>query len=289
MKAEAADDSDRRWRQGEGFTPPLDLDLDLFVLTPRTKPNQTNHTEQVHLCGSFTRWVETVPMAPSPASAAPQSGSNNGGSANELAPTEFSVVVHLPPGYHQYKFIVDGAWRHDDSAPFMPDPLGNVNNWLFVRRAEGGSGAGSAGGVGGIAGTPTTATSASAAAAATVVPSSIPIPASAAPSSHLPSGAGPADVGGGAALAAQAARAAQFQQQQQLQEQQQAALLLNSAAASDVEMMNSSSSASSSAEAAAAAAAAHAASAAAAHAHATHAAAYQQQQQQQVAHLLDIK
>lgn len=39
--------------------------------------------------------------------------------------------------YHQYKFIVDGEWRHDESQPFMPDPLGNVNNWLFVRKPEG--------------------------------------------------------------------------------------------------------------------------------------------------------
>ncbi len=39
--------------------------------------------------------------------------------------------------YHQYKFIVDGDWRHDESQPYMPDPLGNVNNWLFVRRQDG--------------------------------------------------------------------------------------------------------------------------------------------------------
>ncbi|EFJ45435.1 hypothetical protein VOLCADRAFT_63727 [Volvox carteri f. nagariensis] len=74
---------------------------------------------QVHLCGSFTRWVETVPMAPV-----------------DGTPGVFAVVVHLPPGYHQYKFIVDGKWRHDETAPFMPDPLGNVNNWLFVRRID---------------------------------------------------------------------------------------------------------------------------------------------------------
>lgn len=46
----------------------------------------------------------------------------------------FQVIVSLPPGYHQYKFIVDGEWRHDETQPFMPDPLGNVNNWLFVQR-----------------------------------------------------------------------------------------------------------------------------------------------------------
>lgn len=38
--------------------------------------------------------------------------------------------------YHQYKFIVDGEWRHDELQPYMPDPLGNVNNWLFVRRMD---------------------------------------------------------------------------------------------------------------------------------------------------------
>ncbi len=75
----------------------------------------------------------------------------------EGQPSVFSVIVHLPPGYvvtellqcasigtrcnahhryHQYKFIVDGEWRHDETQPYMPDPLGNVNNWLFVRRAD---------------------------------------------------------------------------------------------------------------------------------------------------------
>lgn len=52
------------------------------------------------------------------------------------SPGLYSVVVHLPPGYHQYKFVVDGQWRHDEGQPFMPDPLGNVNNWLFVRRSD---------------------------------------------------------------------------------------------------------------------------------------------------------
>ena len=38
--------------------------------------------------------------------------------------------------YHQYKFIVDSVWRHDEQAPSMPDPNGNVNNWVFVRNPE---------------------------------------------------------------------------------------------------------------------------------------------------------
>jgi len=71
---------------------------------------------QVHLCGSFTRWLETVPMA---------ADQSTGGSV-------FAVFCNLPPGIHQYKFIVDGEWRHDEGQPYMPDPLGNVNNWIFV-------------------------------------------------------------------------------------------------------------------------------------------------------------
>jgi len=48
----------------------------------------------------------------------------------------FAVVCNLSPGYHQFKFIVDGEWRHDEAQAFMPDPLGNVNNWLFVKAPD---------------------------------------------------------------------------------------------------------------------------------------------------------
>lgn len=75
---------------------------------------------QVHVCGSFTNWLETVPMAP------------DGSSRGQV----FAVVCNLPPGYHQYKFVVDGEWRHDEAQALMPDPLGNVNNWLFVKKPD---------------------------------------------------------------------------------------------------------------------------------------------------------
>jgi len=82
----------------------------------------------VHLCGSFTNWLETVPMAPE---IVPPNG-------NQV----FSVVCNLPSGYHQYKFIVDGEWRHDENQAFIQDPLGNVNNWLFVKKPSATSGGG---------------------------------------------------------------------------------------------------------------------------------------------------
>ena len=73
----------------------------------------------MHLCGSFTNWLETVPIAIEP---------------NPTGGEVFAVVCNLPPGYHQYKFIVDGEWRHDENQAFIQDPLGNVNNWLFVKK-----------------------------------------------------------------------------------------------------------------------------------------------------------
>lgn len=74
---------------------------------------------QVFLCGSFTRWVDTVPMQ-----------------TVEGSPGLYSCVVSLPPGYHQYKFIVDGEWRHDEAQACLPDPMGNVNNWIFVKSVD---------------------------------------------------------------------------------------------------------------------------------------------------------
>mmetsp|Transcript_10910 Transcript_10910/g.30679 ORF Transcript_10910/g.30679 Transcript_10910/m.30679 type:complete len:452 (+) Transcript_10910:513-1868(+) len=54
----------------------------------------------------------------------------------EGSPGLYSCVVSLPPGYHQYKFIVDGEWRHDEAQACLPDPMGNVNNWIFVKSVE---------------------------------------------------------------------------------------------------------------------------------------------------------
>lgn len=77
---------------------------------------------QVFLCGSFTRWIDTIPMHPLDTSGAP----------SPQGDTPFVIDINLPLGYHQFKFIVDGKWRHDDALPVVQDPLGNLNNWVHV-------------------------------------------------------------------------------------------------------------------------------------------------------------
>ena len=41
---------------------------------------------------------------------------------------EFTAVVPLERGLHQYKFIVDGVWRYSEDQPKCHDGNGNTNN-----------------------------------------------------------------------------------------------------------------------------------------------------------------
>ncbi|CAH1427596.1 unnamed protein product [Lactuca virosa] len=73
----------------------------------------------VYLSGSFTGWSEHWPMTPV-----------------EGCPTVFQTICSLPPGYHQYKFIVDGEWRHDEHQPFVTGNYGVVNTILLAREPD---------------------------------------------------------------------------------------------------------------------------------------------------------
>ncbi|OVA15013.1 CBS domain [Macleaya cordata] len=74
---------------------------------------------RVFLTGSFTRWSEHLPMSPV-----------------EGCPTVFQAICSLTPGYHQYKFFVDGEWRHDESQPFVTGNYGVVNTVLLAREPD---------------------------------------------------------------------------------------------------------------------------------------------------------
>jgi len=41
----------------------------------------------------------------------------------------FGVTVDVPPGMHQYKFLLDGAWLADpDNSDWAVSPLGTINS-----------------------------------------------------------------------------------------------------------------------------------------------------------------
>ncbi|RRT43716.1 hypothetical protein B296_00056207 [Ensete ventricosum] len=51
----------------------------------------------------------------------------------EGCPTVFQVIWSLTPGLHQYKFYVDGEWRHDERQPFATGNYGIVNTIYITR------------------------------------------------------------------------------------------------------------------------------------------------------------
>lgn len=53
----------------------------------------------------------------------------------ENCPTVFQVFYNLTPGYHQFKFFVDGEWRHDEHQPFVRGNYG-VMNTIFLPRVS---------------------------------------------------------------------------------------------------------------------------------------------------------
>jgi 5'-AMP-activated protein kinase regulatory beta subunit len=67
----------------------------------------------VYVTGSFNNWKEKIPLAKSE--------------------KDFFLIQNLPPGVHQYKFIVDGKWRHAPDQPIAADVHGNINNCMEVK------------------------------------------------------------------------------------------------------------------------------------------------------------
>ncbi|XP_077250191.1 sucrose nonfermenting 4-like protein [Tasmannia lanceolata] len=86
-----------------------------MVLTRFAWPYGGHH---VYLSGSFTGWRE------------------HSMTLVEGSSTVFQAIFNLEPGYHQYKFLADGIWHHDEQLPFVTDEYGKVNNIIYVRESE---------------------------------------------------------------------------------------------------------------------------------------------------------
>ncbi|KAM7274366.1 hypothetical protein ACFE04_029030 [Oxalis oulophora] len=55
----------------------------------------------------------------------------------EGLPSVVQVITSLPPGFHQYKFCVDGEWKHDEHQPHTTIPvLGIVNTVLLAMQSN---------------------------------------------------------------------------------------------------------------------------------------------------------
>lgn len=75
-----------------------------------------NGGQSIKLAGSFNEWTEYIPLT---------ADVHSGGVPQ--------VILDLPEGVHQYKFIVDGEWQCDPMAPLLVEPLsGYKNNYVQV-------------------------------------------------------------------------------------------------------------------------------------------------------------
>jgi hypothetical protein len=78
------------------------------------------HAGTVQLAGNFTNWKAAVAMKRTGAGA-------------------WTVVLPLPPGVHNYAFVIDGEqWVADPMAPAVSDGFGGVNSQLAVLTPDAG-------------------------------------------------------------------------------------------------------------------------------------------------------
>lgn len=68
--------------------------------------------QDVHVTGAWDNWAVKVPLTRSGA--------------------EHVAVLSLPVGSYQYKFIVDGNWKHNPALSTETDQHGNLNNVVLV-------------------------------------------------------------------------------------------------------------------------------------------------------------
>ncbi|KAI5642669.1 glycogen recognition site of AMP-activated protein kinase domain-containing protein [Phthorimaea operculella] len=71
--------------------------------------------KQVYISGTFTDW-KTIPMVKSHG--------------------DFVTIIDLPEGEHQYKYFVDGEWRHDPTVKVVDNGMGSKNNLVSVKMSD---------------------------------------------------------------------------------------------------------------------------------------------------------
>ncbi|KAF2905151.1 hypothetical protein ILUMI_01026 [Ignelater luminosus] len=70
---------------------------------------------EVYISGTFSGW-KTIPMVKSHG--------------------DFVTIIDLPEGEHQYKFFVDGEWKHDPGLKIIDNGMGSKNNLVSVKKSD---------------------------------------------------------------------------------------------------------------------------------------------------------
>lgn len=106
------------------------------VLNPATAPVGVEVLEPSHVAesGRLVRFVLHAPSAHDVRVAGTWNGWDAGREALHPGPDGvFFATVSLPPGQHEYQFIVDGAWTTDPASPLSRDDgFGRRNSVLSL-------------------------------------------------------------------------------------------------------------------------------------------------------------
>eukprot|EP00002_Diphylleia_rotans_P017855 TRINITY_DN3464_c0_g1_i1.p1 TRINITY_DN3464_c0_g1~~TRINITY_DN3464_c0_g1_i1.p1 ORF type:complete len:286 (-),score=64.16 TRINITY_DN3464_c0_g1_i1:344-1201(-) len=95
-------------------------------IPPKPKPDEYVPTvftwsqgggKQIFITGTFNNWSERIPLV--------RSGH------------DFTTILNLPTGTHQYKFIIDDRWSCASDQPTVTDNIGNINNFVVVEKRVG--------------------------------------------------------------------------------------------------------------------------------------------------------
>ncbi|VDK40325.1 unnamed protein product [Taenia asiatica] len=71
---------------------------------------------EIYVSGTFDNWQRKIPMA--------------------RRKSGHVVIVDCPPGRHEYKFFIDGAWYHDPTKPMVDNEYGTRNNVVEVKESD---------------------------------------------------------------------------------------------------------------------------------------------------------
>jgi len=71
------------------------------------------NAKEVFLCTSLDNWNYIHPMI-------------------KVSQTTFECIISMPTGKYEYKFIIDGVWKHINSSSKIKNAFGTFNNTLIV-------------------------------------------------------------------------------------------------------------------------------------------------------------
>ena len=92
------------------------------LVTFTWRPESCNHSVQI--AGTFTSWQPVEMVPPTSSITQPKSG-------------YWTLQRHLEPGIHQYKYVVDGKWVHDDKKDSVDNEMGSKNNVIKIEEYPG--------------------------------------------------------------------------------------------------------------------------------------------------------